>query len=49
MLSGRLQGFIPQKLAHFEEHIVTLHTARAGPLRLHVQYLGMTPYTSGAR
>jgi hypothetical protein len=26
MLSGRLQGFIPQKLAHFEEHILTLHT-----------------------
>jgi hypothetical protein len=24
--SGRLQGFIPQKLAHFEEHILTLHT-----------------------
>jgi hypothetical protein len=28
MLSGRLQGFIPQKLAHFEEHILTLHTVR---------------------
>jgi hypothetical protein len=27
--SGRLQGFIPQKLAHFEEHILTLHTACA--------------------
>jgi hypothetical protein len=27
MRSGRLQGFIPQKLAHFEEHILTLHTA----------------------
>jgi hypothetical protein len=26
--SGRLQGFIPQKLAHFEEHILTLHTVR---------------------
>jgi hypothetical protein len=26
--SGRLQGFIPQKLAHFEEHILTLHTER---------------------
>jgi hypothetical protein len=30
MRSGRLQGFIPQKLAHFEEHILTLHTVR-GP------------------
>jgi hypothetical protein len=28
MLSGRLRGFIPQKLAHFEEHILTLHTVR---------------------
>jgi hypothetical protein len=29
--SGRLRGFIPQKLAHFEEHILTLHmhTARS--------------------
>jgi hypothetical protein len=26
MFSGRLQGFIPQKLAHFEEHILTMHT-----------------------
>jgi hypothetical protein len=26
ILSGRLQRFIPQKLAHFEEHILTLHT-----------------------
>jgi hypothetical protein len=26
--SGRLQGFIPQKLARFEEHILTLHTDR---------------------
>jgi hypothetical protein len=26
--SGRLQGFIPQKLAHFEEHILTLHTGQ---------------------
>jgi hypothetical protein len=34
LLSGRLQGFIPQKLAHFEEHILTLHTVRAHiPLR----------------
>jgi hypothetical protein len=31
MRSGRLQGFIPQNLAHFEEHILTLHTACAGP------------------
>jgi hypothetical protein len=30
MLSGRLQGFIPQTLAHFEEHILTLHTACMG-------------------
>jgi hypothetical protein len=30
MLSGRLQGFIPQKLAHFEENILTLHTACMG-------------------
>jgi hypothetical protein len=28
MRSGRLYGFIPQTLAHFEEHILTLHTAR---------------------
>jgi hypothetical protein len=28
MLSVRLQGFIPQKLAHFEKHILTLHTVR---------------------
>jgi Ran GTPase-activating protein (RanGAP) involved in mRNA processing and transport len=28
MLSGRLQGFIPQKLAHFEEHMLTLHIGR---------------------
>jgi hypothetical protein len=28
MRSCRLQGFIPQKLAHFEEHILTLHTVR---------------------
>jgi hypothetical protein len=27
MLSGRLQGFIPPKLAHFEEHILALHKA----------------------
>jgi hypothetical protein len=27
VLSGRLQGFIPKKMAHFEEHILTLHTA----------------------
>jgi hypothetical protein len=27
--SVRLQGFIPQKLAHFEEHILTLHRARS--------------------
>jgi hypothetical protein len=26
MLSGRLQSFIPRKRAHFEEHILTLHT-----------------------
>jgi hypothetical protein len=32
MLSGQLQGFIPQKMAHFEEHILTLHTARRAPL-----------------
>jgi hypothetical protein len=31
MLSGRLQGFIHQKLAHFEEHILTLHTERKIP------------------
>jgi hypothetical protein len=30
MLSGRLQGFIHQKLAHFEEHILMLHTERCG-------------------
>jgi hypothetical protein len=29
MLSDRLQEFIPQKLAHFEEHILTLHTVRS--------------------
>jgi hypothetical protein len=28
MLSGRLQGFIPKKNAHFEELILTLHTGR---------------------
>jgi hypothetical protein len=27
--SGRLQGFIPQELTHFEEHILTLHTVRS--------------------
>jgi hypothetical protein len=26
MASGRLQGFFPQNLAHFEEHILKLHT-----------------------
>jgi hypothetical protein len=29
MLSGRLQSFIPQKLALFEVHILTLHTVRS--------------------
>jgi hypothetical protein len=29
MRSGRLQAFIPQKMAHFEEHILTLHTVCA--------------------
>jgi hypothetical protein len=28
MLSGRLLGFIPQTLAHFEQHILTLQRAR---------------------
>jgi hypothetical protein len=27
MLSGRLQGFIPRELAHFQDHVLTLHTA----------------------
>jgi hypothetical protein len=26
MLSGRLQGFIPPKWAHFQDHFLTLHT-----------------------
>jgi hypothetical protein len=29
MLSGRLQGFIPQNLADFEVHTLTLHTVRS--------------------
>jgi hypothetical protein len=30
MLSGRLQGIIPQALAHFEKHILKLHAVRPG-------------------
>jgi hypothetical protein len=46
MRSGRLQGFIPQKLAHFEEHILMLHTARSYvqklPLRMPLHCLRPT-------
>jgi hypothetical protein len=45
MRSGRLQGFIPQKLAHFDEHILTLHTGRPSIPCLVVWCLGFTnPY-----
>jgi hypothetical protein len=41
MLSGRLQGFIPQKMAHFEEHILTLHTEHAKHFELTVHVAGV--------
>jgi hypothetical protein len=41
MLSGRLQGFIPQKMAHFEEHILTLHTVRSQGLQVLSDPIGL--------
>jgi hypothetical protein len=32
MLSGRLQGFIPRKWTHLQDHILTLHTACPYPV-----------------